>query len=165
MSDLHERLLAAVNERLELANAADPGPWRLGVERNSGRVYVAERMAVIDWVGTVFAAQRSNQTRAHENAAFIAANDPASVIRHCKRDLKVLERHRPEPVIVGWDRKTVGHNCAVCYVPGEDYDDYGRPVEYPCPDVVDLATAYAIDSALAAPQRLERGGSPPTPPR
>lgn len=73
--------------------------------------------------------------QANRNAAHIAANDPATVIRHCERDLKVLERHPGDRVY-----------CPGCgFGPpyakdGTEYRSHSRD----CPEIADLATAYGI---------------------
>lgn len=162
MSDLHGRLLAAVNARLELAHKATPGPWS-----TSGPDTIAQ-WEIYDHQWSVASATAydhndplSNKPgatgpayiNADANAAFIAANDPATVIRHCERDLRVLGMHQ-------WRAPGVNCGCdkAMC--------SCGEHVPWPCEELVWLAEAYAvpIDSALAAPRRLERGGSP-SPPR
>jgi hypothetical protein len=139
MSDLHERLLAAVNERLELARAAQagyPGPWAPD-DLYGGKVEAADGDAV------------AHDIPGDHLAPFIAANDPASVIRHCERDLGVLGRHVRYRIPKGYEPE--GRlNCFRC-----------NELKWPCTEIADLATAYDIDSALAAPQRLERGGSAP----
>ena len=120
-TDLHTQLAQAIRARLEVAKAADPGPWVVGREPNGGRVYVVEPRN-FDWVGTVFAAQRSNQYRPTQNADHIAANDPATVIRMCERDLGVLARHAD-----------IGGQCAQC----------NRA--HPCLEIRAMAIAHDLD--------------------
>jgi hypothetical protein len=75
--------------------------------------------------------------RAEDNVAHIAANDPASVIRRCERDLRVLDRHTPDRLPVNpafW-------SCEACSVEAGDYVNF---VDWPCPEIVDLAYDLGI---------------------
>jgi len=158
MSDLHEQLMAAANARLELARAATPGPWRYNPEKmwNLPGMHFGEEFVGAGPLGNttcVAGTGMCDDPQSMADAAHIAANDPATVIRHCERDLQVLERHRPaedEPRLCRW---CFGAN-------GEDY------FPWPCPEFTDLATAYDItDSAPRVPQPVERGkGSTVLPP-
>lgn len=123
VSDLHERLTAAVNERLEVAQLAQAGPWHIGnvvdpttpcnVHTFPGARGVADGVPWLD-------------------AEHIAANDPATVIRHCERDLRVLERHAPSG-----DRTATW--CNVCM------GELGDSLDWPCDEIRDLATAYGVE--------------------
>lgn len=95
--DLHARLVAAVQRRLDVARAASY--YRTTPEYVAGEVL-----------------------------AWAKANDPATIVRHCERDLRVLERHRPIA-----NGPIGGEIC--------DYDGGA----YPCPDAEDLAAAYAVE--------------------
>lgn len=65
--------------------------------------------------------------------AFIAANDPATVLRRCERDEKVLERHKPD-----------GDWCATCRGVSDGYPHEATWVRWPCPDFLDLAAEFGI---------------------
>mgnify|MGYP001577030870 CR=1 FL=1 len=104
----HAALVTAVTERLELAQ---------GVEIPD------------DWV--------SYRWQDVDNG-FIAANDPATVIRHCERDLRILERHRPR----------ADGECSTCLVDVRlTYQGYRVAYRdgWPCDEINDLAVAYGIN--------------------
>ena len=72
--DLYARLHAAITARLEVARAAEK----------------------LDW----FAYQVATGTRAEKDdtlASFLLIHDPADAIRRYERDLKVVNRHKPDP--------------------------------------------------------------------
>lgn len=146
MSDLHERLSAAVNERLELARKATPGPWDCHTVHPFMDGRVQARIAPIGKPKVLADVMQA------VDMWFIAANDPATVIRHCERDLKVLGMHQ-------WRAPGVNCGCdkAMC--------SCGEHVPWPCEELVWLATAYAIDSALPSRPPVERGTGSPAPPR
>ncbi len=106
---LHDNLLAAITARQERARAALSGPY--------------DQLSV-SWPRT-----------AGKNALieFIAAEDPAAVLRHCARDLKVLQRHAPAV--------DLPELCCWCYT--DTTDDY---VPWPCPEIRDLAEAYGLEA-------------------
>jgi hypothetical protein len=118
MTDLHARLVAAVNARLEVARAADIAPeleaWYSVLDLTKGHQDGGAGLFALD-------------------AKHIALNDPATVIRHCERDLRVLERH--VPVHIG--------GPAACKHAWVDSD--GWIEDYPCDDLRDLATAYGME--------------------
>ena len=126
--DLHTRLVEAVNRRRELARVvhdAEPGRWEVRLEQNTFWICDADEDRLAE-IGT------------REDAEHIAANDPASVIRHCERDLRVLDRHRPK---FHDDIEMV--LCACC---GWDLNGEEQADEDWCPDILDLATAYGVDT-------------------
>ncbi len=106
---LHTQLDEAIRARLELARAVIAfGPYEatLGVHSK----------ALSDAL-----------------TALIVANSPATVIRLCQRDLRVLERHAELPDSWG--------SCAWCL----GADPRGPAlVDYPCIEVRDLAVAYGL---------------------
>lgn len=120
--DLHEQLLAAVNARLEVARAATPGPWTTqGVGDFGWSVHFEG--------GMPRGVETEDNRQGRDDADFIAANDPATVIRHCERDLRVLERHAP---ITGG-----GGTHLWC--------DHCDTTEWPCDEIRDLAAAYGTE--------------------
>jgi len=129
MADLHERLTAAVEARLEVARAATPGPWAPDHPWLSDVVNSALLGAVADCsVGTGYRAQSL------EDARHIAAHDPATVIRHCERDLRVLRRHK------------VCHGLDPAYCPHPQFNACHRCAQnHPCDEIRDLAEAYAVE--------------------
>jgi hypothetical protein len=124
MADLHERLTAAVTERLDVARAATPGPWsRYG---NLGYAVFTEAYDDPDYDPPAV----THGSDMEADAEYIALHDPADAIRRYERDLRVLERHRPAADEPGL--------CAWCFA-GDDY------LPYPCPEIRDLALAYEVE--------------------
>jgi hypothetical protein len=130
---LHESIKAAVEQRLAVAQAATPGPWMWiagRVMQERGRVVISDADGLA--------------TAEPEDLAFIAANDPARIIRDCRRDLKVLARHQPyeyapaEPDPYGGPDSPLLTACHWCL---DYYDQYPM---YPCDEIRDLAEAYDI---------------------
>lgn len=60
----------------------------------------------------------------------VSVADPATVVRHCERDLAVLRRHA-----------ATGRVCDRC---SNDW----HTARWPCPEILDLAAAYGIDPAV-----------------
>jgi len=138
---LHESIKAAVEQRLAVAQAAagwGHPPWR----------YAPLSM---NYDGIMGARGEHVMTFAHhlepvvDVVAFIAANDPARVIRDCQRDLKVLERHAPG---------------------NANYCSHGphASIRYPCVEIRDLAEAYDIPAGdtpyLLNPRGLHMSNDP-----
>ena len=134
MTDLTSRITAALDEQQRLAEAATPGPWVVGPTfgARDNRVYVKAEYSLIDTVGTcVIAGQVANVPEFRANAAFIAANDPSSVLRRVAAQRRVLERHYRD-----------GECCVGC---GRgEYGDY-RELFVQCPELLDLADAVGVD--------------------
>jgi len=114
--DIHTRLVAKVNERLERAKAAHRSDLKPGWWNNGGGVVGLRR----------------------EVNAFLAANDPATVIRHCEADLRRLERHAPDRHYDG--TFVCSANCSVWSEPAEEW----LPAPHPCTEIRDLAYAYGV---------------------
>lgn len=94
VSDLYATLLAKVTAHLELAQAATPGPWR--------HVYLSEKLKHVISSGANCIDDGQRPVGSHydrEDAAHVAANSPAHVIRACRADLDRLEAHAPMAVI------------------------------------------------------------------
>jgi hypothetical protein len=129
-TDLHDALVAAVRAQLETAKAATPGPW-IAADANaeSDPSYSPFWTITNDafhnppadedepWLAVEL------HTGVEADARHIAANDPATVIRHCERDLRVLERHHG----ITFDTE--------CGYDGE---------VWPCLDITDLAAALGV---------------------
>src|SRR5690242_10617954 len=112
-TDLAARLRAVVEERLAVARAATPGPWRAQgfVNGEQGWWVIARQAFEIASVGA--------DLGDCENAEHIALNDPADAILACERDLWVLDQHR-------WVAAGVNCGCdlAMC--------SCGEHVPWPC---------------------------------
>lgn len=87
MPDLHERLTAAVNRRLELARAAGTPPPSPAARWWVDETGVKGVFRVVDgddsWVAP--------EIVEHGLAVFIASNDPETVIEHCVQDLEIID--------------------------------------------------------------------------
>lgn len=108
LSDLHARLRGVIEERLALAKAATPGPWYAEVDPEASPSVWVDRGAELGF-----------DTDRPEDAAFIAAHDPADAIRRHEAALRQLERHWQDP------------ECTVidCLEVEELAASYGVPVE------------------------------------
>lgn len=73
------------------------------------------------------------------DAILLLTNEPAAVLRHCARDLKVLERHSPVySLITGFETP----ECRTCCAGGDEY------LPWPCPEIRDLAEALNVPLSL-----------------
>lgn len=145
-TDLHARLIAAVTARRELAQAATPGPWAIWRDLDHQGFYTVGDEAGVIPEGAVETDGECNPT-AHvyvePDAAFIAANSPAQILRDTEAHLKILERHKP---------CTDGHRDAIMdhwsaepywrHAPRATCHEHASPTDWPCPDALDLAGIY-----------------------
>jgi hypothetical protein len=138
---LHARIKAAIlarQERAQAALATFPGVGRIVEIGNVGvRTGLRRVIATEDLVPVQGAIQHSVTRMVADFldeavANHIAAESPAFVLRQCARDLKVLERHDPD-------------DNQECYGCGFDNQEERAEV-WPCPDIRDLAAAYAIST-------------------
>jgi hypothetical protein len=124
VTTLHERIEAAVRERMAVAQAATPGPWSV-----DNHTY-AETITAGDGYTEVIAGGRwggeASVFHSTEDAIHIAANDPARILRDCAEDLAALGRHRPDEH---------RQHCFAC-PSGIDWRK--------CPEVLSLARRYGI---------------------
>lgn len=141
-----EEILNAIEAKERHARRATAGPWRYNPlkawhdpeerdkpphlrKRPEEFVAAGPRDAAICIASTGPAGHRQSMS----DAAFIADNDPAGVLGRCAVDRAVLARHRSQRN----SGVLLGVACAWCH-----RDD--RPVPYPCPDLLDLASAYGV---------------------
>jgi hypothetical protein len=97
---------ADIARRRALAEAATAGPWRGGrVGLMGGRIGVVVSSAD---TGTFVLGDRDREARA-EDAAFIAANDPAHVLRVLDAADAVLDRHTSDGHIDSHDCNGYSH--------------------------------------------------------
>lgn len=96
MTDLHARLVAALQARLEVARAATPGPWAIWRDLDHQGFYTVGDEAGVIPEGQQETEDECNPT-AHVyvewDAKFIAANDPATEIRRVEAKLRVVEAY------------------------------------------------------------------------
>lgn len=136
---LHERLEAAIRERLAVAQAAGGQAWKTSMV--SLYMNGNEDGAIRPVSGGPFVIQGRFVGGI---ATHVVANDPARIIRDCERDLKVLARH--QPAYEG------SRECGHCELGGsDDIGDANRP--WPCPEITDLADAYAIAEEVTSHAR------------
>lgn len=139
MSTLHEQLQAAINERLARARAATVGPWI--VDHDGEDWWLLGGGAYLSAEEHGIASSFELNRRAEADIAFIAANDPARIIRDCERDVKVLARHEPNVFPPAVAERFGGDPwCGVCRLDPAS-------ATWPCPEIVDLAEAYDITEA------------------
>jgi hypothetical protein len=124
MTDLRERIQAAINERRALAEAATPGPWG-NYGDGTHEVYpVRDYDNDGEWI-------TPDVTRSAD-ASHIAHNDPARILRDCTYAEKVLARHVEDHW--GSDRLvSETTHCGWCEL-----------ATWPCPDVLDLAECWEV---------------------
>lgn len=140
-TDLHERIKAAIEARLGLAERTRgqwSGVWRweegFGDKCNDP---TCEYGSLIDEVGDprggalVLMSVHGYETRRDwQGAEHIAANDPAFTILACRADLERLERHKPYWFDLG------GRHCTTCGFLADP------ELAWPCPEVDLLAAVY-----------------------
>jgi len=134
VTTLHERIEAAVRERMALAEAAaaDATEEWYRYERYVEAKHPHPQIFDADEEPVLWLAMDGTQAVMDH----IAANDPGRIVRDCERDLKVLGRHK-QVVAEGW-----GKDALVCELTWMASD--GWPIDWPCDDIRDLAEAYGI---------------------
>ncbi|WP_027930682.1 DUF6221 family protein [Amycolatopsis thermoflava] len=127
MSDIRDRLIAAIDETEHIANAA----------AEKAREDYGDSRTGLHWIGIGGTLEAVDDPAGRASAEFdkvgyhVAHHDPASVLRRCAADRKLLELHEPQG-----SRKYCGE-CG-----GTDY-----PVSWPCPTLQYLAEGYGISAA------------------
>lgn len=134
MKKLHERLLAELDRRTALANAATPGPWRANHYGIESEVWSPELHRVVgrptlEVLQSYVTSGRN--TYANADASHIALHDPADALRRYAGELEVLERHFPAA-----DQPD---QCRWCYAGGQD--EY---LPWPCPEIRSLASRLGV---------------------
>jgi len=131
VNTLHGRIKKAVKQRLAVAQAATPGPWfaatdypqMVATERLTERRDVSEMPDDEVWLISTTLSHRPA-----EDAQFVAANDPARIIRDCTEDLAVLDEHAADDEGFCYARTHMGLGCLYLV----------------CPEVLSLARRYDI---------------------
>lgn len=141
MNDLYDRLRAVIREKLVIAKAATPGPWR-GGDWKATFGTPEEEINVIESAPGYgsFPAQRERAVNSElvlsvedgyetdtftANIAYITAHDPAWAIRQHYAALRVLGRHTPDEDNMCWH--------------GEEECRF-----WPCAEARDLVEAYDV---------------------
>jgi len=141
---LHERIREVVEERLRIARAANPSPWRRFVGRTGlnhldpNTIFGDGEPRGFDKLRNVCNLDYSWERDA--NAEHIMANDPSDVILSAEHALSVLEDHRDDGT---GECPTCIHDTA----PGEGahYDCRHWFVPHPCREIRRLATRWRVD--------------------
>lgn len=84
MADLRDRLLAAVERRERLASEATPGPWAKVTDESPEFAVVVQDARGTWALGSGFYSY---------DAAHVAANDPAMVLRACTAHRRIVARY------------------------------------------------------------------------
>jgi len=136
MTDLTSRITAALDEQQRLAEAATPGPWTTQDEYRpvQGRRCLScfEDKPIGKSVPEIDGPPGADvsPTMYEPDAAFIAANDPSSVLRRVAAQRRTLERHAPVEATM---LKMLGPWCRRCVG------------DWPCSEIDDLADAVGVD--------------------
>ena len=111
-----EALRSAIQERIQLAEAASRGPWVAAADPDECPCVWINRSAEVG-----FDIDRA------EDARFIAAHDPSFMLRVYRQWLDVLDRHKP------WSIK-----------PGDPLLCFSVCSGWPCPEVRSVAAALGV---------------------
>jgi hypothetical protein len=135
---LHGWIAQQIDETQRIAEAArgqGNGQWRHDSSYENGYVYDERDQPVV----------YDESTPLPEEAEHIALHDPASVLRRCAADRKILAEHAP--AVDSWDP----YACTGC-----GSDDYGWNVDHTndCPTLLALAEGYGLTEEQRA--RLDR---------
>lgn len=135
---LHDRIRAVVEERLRIARAANPSPWRRFTDRphlDPNTIFGDGSPRGFDKLRNVCGLEYSWERDA--NAEHIMANDPADAILSAEHALWILDQHKPVEAY-GW---AAGHTvCELEFAAGE-----GWIATYPCDDIRALATRWRVE--------------------
>lgn len=142
MPDLHGWITQQVDDREQLAELISPGgyapdEWRIEPSRSGRWVeIVAYSRTNIEPAEAASREQAVALTQTGRNEhLLIAMHDPASVLRRCAADRKILAEH--VPAVDSWDP----YACTGC-----GSDDYGWNVDHTndCPTLLALAEGYGL---------------------
>jgi len=140
MPDLHGWITQQINKTQRIAEAArgqGEGRWNHETGYHSGRVVDERGETVVYDEGAPL----------EEEAAHIALNDPATVLRRCTADRKILDEHKPYGGNY-LDR----YACTGC---GEYRDDWVIDHTNDCPTLQALAEGYGLTAEQLAAARTE----------
>jgi hypothetical protein len=150
--DLVERLRAKIDEAEAIARAADAGPrWSARVPTDGPVVDIGEEVAWSREIDYAVWRCEDEQDGCPEvargyaaEARHIAANDPAHVLRTIQAHRKIIERHKPRPLMNNDGVRVVEMQCSAC-VAVDEIDWFNDEIAYesfPCDDVLALASIY-----------------------
>lgn len=151
MPDLHGWLSQQIDETQRIAEAArgqGEGRWRHDSSYPNGYVYDDGDQPVVYDEGAPFP----------EEAAHIALHGPASVLRRCAADRRILARHRLDPDAY-WAEAAMCHGCGT-----EGEEGYSRTENLnDCPELLDLAHAHGLTPEILASLDRPQEGERPAP--
>lgn len=165
MPDLHGWITQEIDDREQLAELISPGgyapdEWRIEPSR-SGRWAQIVAYSRTNIEPPEAAVRESDQPVAlvqtgRNEHLLIAMHDPASVLRRCVADRKILARHRLDPNACWADAAM----CEGCGTEGEM--GYARTENLnDCPELLDLGYAHGLtDEILASLDRPQEGKRP-----
>jgi hypothetical protein len=145
VTDLHERLRAAIEERRALAAEAGDGAGGPAWVAKQARCECCER--VLPDPGVTPGAHSTIAAFDDRISPHIVANDPATVLRHCAEDLDVLDRHEPidwTPPMEGLEflAKMMSAQCTH----GRDRGLLVEHYPWPCPEIQSIARRYNLEA-------------------
>ncbi|MGQ4353146.1 DUF6221 family protein [Streptomyces drozdowiczii] len=130
---LHEWIEGEIQRQEEAARSADQGRW------------AATREKYEEWDAGVESSTAGTVANCHaEEAQHIALHDPASVLRRCVADRKILAAHPYTTAVINpsYGQHSAGFGCETCH----DWDGVpeGRGN---CATILALAEGYGLDEA------------------
>ncbi|MFI9154523.1 DUF6221 family protein [Streptomyces sp. NPDC053367] len=149
MPDLHGWITQQIDKTQRVAEAArgtGEGRWHHDTSYPNGYVYDEGVQPVV----------YDESTPSPEEAAHIALNDPASVLRRCAADRKILARHCLDPDV------HFEPACKGCRTYG-DCDLSWTDNLNECPELLDLGYAHGLTEEILA--TLDQPVPPPMPER
>ncbi|MFD6656930.1 DUF6221 family protein [Streptomyces parvus] len=140
---LHEWIESEIQRQEKAARSADQGQW------------AATREKYEEWDGGVESSTAGTVANCHaEEAQHIALHAPASVLRRCAADRKILAAHPYTTQVINpsYGPHSAGFGCETCH----DWDGVpeGRGN---CPTILALAEAYGLDDEDTADVEVIRG--------
>jgi hypothetical protein len=145
----------AARKAAELCGCHPSAPhWTFGDDTTDGRILIADEPhpGVKRKIGRKWNGSYEGMFMAEH----VVRHDPASVLRRCEADRRILNRHRLDP-------DAIWHEAAMCKGCG-DYGDqefaYTENLN-DCPELLDLAHAHGLtDEILATLDRPQEGERP-----
>ena len=148
MPDLHGWITQKIDHLEGLCRSADKEHGRDWIATWTART---DDFELLDTSGTLVA--RSLLPGA---AGLLALHDPATVLRRCDADRRVLARHRLNPTAI-WYEAAMCHGCGTY-----GYDDTANVDNLnDCPELLDLGYAHGLTAEILA--TLDQPETPPRP--
>lgn len=174
MNDLVNRLRKAILARRALAEAAPHDtPWVADTDQDRPGIWAADlsqpgrcdqhepgKVNLCDDRPLLWAEDDDPDYAAV--LAHTAANDPATIIRHCRAELAIIDEHAPNTAIIGGRELLV---CRTCFGPTRDdveayleldLDDprawefpQARNLHWPCLTIRLIAEAYGLTKDMS----------------